>query len=43
MALVFRGEEKDSNEYLEIQKDYLLSLEEVEEEELNREKGNFKY
>lgn len=43
MALVFRGEEKDSNEYLKIQKDYLLSLEEVEEEELNREKGNFKY
>lgn len=37
MALVFRGEEKNANEYLKIQEEYLLSLEELEEEEIDGE------
>ncbi len=37
MALVFRGEERNANEYLKIQEEYLLLLEELEEEEIDGE------
>lgn len=41
IALVYRGDEDTSNEYLEIQKEYLLSLEKAEEGEIDGETEEF--